>query len=126
MGRMRIVLVLAAACAMLVAGVAVGHTKRWESTVKFKDFDPTIQAVGRVTSKKTACFAGRHVVIVKRGPGPDELVGAGDADSHGRFSIPANDGPGDYYAEVLKDVIKHDGRHKHVCGYDKSGTVNLD
>lgn len=59
---------------------------------------------GRVRSAESSCLAGR-VVIRKKRNGPDRKVGADGIGTDGRYSVPARDAEGVFYARISPRLV---------------------
>jgi hypothetical protein len=121
-GRRDLIAIAAVCAAVLLATGAAALAK----TVRF-DSKVTIHApesgrwTGRVFSDANACVPNRTVKVFRKTPSGEELVGADQTDSDGRYEVFVV-GTTRYYARVTRRVIEKPGR-RIICRADESKTI---
>lgn len=127
---MKRILVAAAIVAIFAGSMLPGwaHTKSFPTGVAVTGAaleGSTVVVSGTVDSAKGACL-DRRVTIRLAGSGT--TIGSGRSNDAGSFSIPATlDDPGArVQAKALKEVVRNNRTHSHVCRAATSDAVEVD
>jgi hypothetical protein len=103
-------------------GSALAHSFDAPSSVTIKATADGFK--GHVDSGQSKCIAGRTVKVKKRVDGPDKTIGKDTTGSQGKYSVPANNPHGRYYAKVLRSESTSYG-HSHICEAARSDTIHV-
>lgn len=116
---------VAVSLALTPLGSVEAHRFRQSSTVSIRYDKPRFK--GRVRSDRDFCKKNRRIVIHRVRPGKDPIVGRGNTNNRGRYSI--NPGPkvrkGKSYYAIAKRKKKKKHRHSHVCKRARSKTITI-
>lgn len=129
MRRSMTLLAVAALLSLAVAGVAVAHTARSETTVTAKvkkggKDEGTFS--GTVGSMVGRCLGNRTVEVFRREANPpDTFIGTDLTDTAGAWELPPASEllPGTYYAVASKKVLKKNRKHRHICRRGQSADI---
>ena len=78
---------------------------------------------GKVGSAEPMCKRGRDVTVKKVKRGADQTVGKGLTNIKGKYSVPARNGKGRFYAKVSKETTQNDDGDRITCQAAKSRTI---
>jgi len=115
------------AMSVIGAGLAIAHSKKYETTtsIKFVGSSYGDSFNGKVKSEKGACIDKRKVVVVRNRD--DFKVGEDTTGDDGKWEIElqAFADTGTYHAEVKKRTLKKDKKHSHICKATDSGNAQV-
>jgi hypothetical protein len=78
---------------------------------------------GKVGSQEPMCKRARDVTIKKVKRGNDPTVGKGVTNNKGKYTIPARNANGRFYAKVSKATVENDDGQTVTCQAAKSRTI---
>jgi Laminin B (Domain IV) len=78
--------------------------------------------VGKLSSSKAPCVAGRTVTVFKKKKGPDHKLGKAVSKDNGSFKLAKKADPGSYFAKTGSKLMPDDGL---LCTGAKSGLVSV-
>jgi hypothetical protein len=115
-----------AVLALAIPGSLIGlaHSFDAQSTVTIKYGHVRHAFVGRVSSPRVLCVAGRTVKVFKVIPGPNRLIGIDATNARGRYAVPRQHPRGFFYARVIRSDTESYG-HSHLCRGDRSPTIHV-
>ncbi len=119
---------LVATCAFSVVAASGKATEEVASTVTIKfeaggsaPYYEQDQFKGKVKGDE-GCKKDRRVKVVKEGGG---VVGKDDTNESGRYSVPASNPTGDFFAKVKKATIEKNNGDKIKCLKAKSDSISV-
>jgi hypothetical protein len=103
-------------------GSALAHSFDAPSSVTIRSTADGFK--GDVDSAQSKCIGGRTVKVKKRVDGPDKTIGKDTTNSQGKYSVPAKNPHGRYYAKDLRSEETTYG-HSHICEAARSDTIHV-
>ncbi|MDQ3953381.1 MAG: hypothetical protein M3279_10545 [Actinomycetota bacterium] len=78
---------------------------------------------GKVGSAEPMCKRARDVTVKKVKRGPDQTVGKAVTNNKGKYSVPARNANGRFYAKVSKATVENDDGETVTCQGARSRTI---
>lgn len=105
-------------------GVAAQQQATCKSTVTISyDSGRNAKWKGKVGSDEPMCKRARDVTIKKLKRGSDPTVGKGVTNNRGRYSIPARNANGRFYAKVAQSTTENDDGQTVTCQRARSKAI---
>ncbi|HEX2058993.1 MAG TPA: hypothetical protein VHI71_11570 [Actinomycetota bacterium] len=78
---------------------------------------------GKVGSAEPMCKRARDVTVKKVKRGPDQTVGKAVTNAKGKYTVPARNGNGRFFAKVSKATVENDDGETVTCQDARSKTI---